>query len=126
MDATEPKGRHCYWRTGYVRELDDELLETLRELAATCPIADAQIGILHVGGALEEHAWDDGAVGNRDARYVIGVNGAWAPDEPEGDAFRAWVRAGYDRCRPFTTGSSAASGSWRRSRPCSWRRPSGW
>ena len=72
------------------------------DLAATCPIPDAQVGILHVGGALEERARDDGAVGNRDARYVVGVNGAWDPDEPDADAFRAWVRAARERCRPFT------------------------
>jgi hypothetical protein len=63
LDATEPKGRHYYWRTAYVAELADELLETLEELAASCPIPDA-------------------------------------------DAFRAWVRAAGERCRPFTTGAS--------------------
>ncbi len=44
LDATEPKGRHYYWRTAYVAELADGLLETLQDLAATCPIPDAQVG----------------------------------------------------------------------------------
>ena len=89
LDATEPKGHHYYWRTEYLAELSDDLLATMRELFADCPIPDAQLGLLHLGGALNEHASDDGAVGNRDARFAIGANGMWEPGEPEADAFRA-------------------------------------
>ena len=106
LDATEPKGEHYYWRTEYLSELSDGLLANQRELAATCPIPAAQIGLLHVGGALNEHAADDGAVGNRDARYVCGVIGAWSPGEPRGDEFRRWVRAAGERIRPYSTGAS--------------------
>ena len=71
LDATEPKGEHYYWKTEYLAELSDGFLETIRELAAECPIPLAQIGVLHIGGALNEREPDDGAVGNRDARYVV-------------------------------------------------------
>ena len=78
----------------------------MRELFADCPIPDAQLGLLHLGGALNEHASDDGAVGNRDARFVIGANGMWEPGEPQADAFRRWVRDAGERLRPFSTGGS--------------------
>ena len=84
LDETEPKGAHYYWKTGFTGELGDDLLATARELAAECPITHAQIGVLHVGGALNEFADDDGAVGNRDARYVLGVIGMWEPGEARG------------------------------------------
>ncbi|HWM11613.1 MAG TPA: alpha/beta fold hydrolase [Solirubrobacteraceae bacterium] len=106
LDPTEPKGEHYYWRTEYLAELSDAFLETTRELAAGCPIPQAQIGTLHLGGALNEHAGDDGAVGNRDARYVCGLLGAWGPGEPRAEEYREWVRAGWERLRPFGTGSS--------------------
>src|SRR6185369_2401773 len=64
LDATEPKGEHYYWRTVYAAELSDGLLANQRELAAGCPIPDAQVGLLHIGGALNERAADDGVVGN--------------------------------------------------------------
>ena len=105
LDGSEPKGDHYYWRTEFVAALDDELLATVRELAAECPIPRAQIGLLHLGGALNERADDDGAVGNRDAQYACGVIGAWDPDEPDEDAFRDWVRAAGERCRRFSTGN---------------------
>ena len=75
LDAAEPKGNHYYWKTEYVAELSDRLLSTWRDLAAACPIPEAQLGILHLGGALNEHDGDDGAVGTRDARYACGVIG---------------------------------------------------
>ena len=64
------------------------------------------MGILHLRGALNEHEPDDGAVGNRDARYVCGLIGAWAPDESQAEAFRDWIRAAFERVRPFGTGGN--------------------
>jgi FAD/FMN-containing dehydrogenase/pimeloyl-ACP methyl ester carboxylesterase len=106
LDATEPKGEHYYWRTEYVTALSDGLLANQRELAASCPMPAAQIGLLHIGGALNEHAADDGAVGNRDAQYACGVIGAWSPGEPRAEEYRRWVRQGGDTLRAFSTGAS--------------------
>jgi FAD/FMN-containing dehydrogenase len=106
LDAAEPKGNHYYWKTEYAAELSDRLLSTWRDLAAACPIPEAQLGILHLGGALNEHDGDDGAVGNRDARYACGVIGIWKPDEPEADTFPQWIRDAWNRIRPFSTGGN--------------------
>jgi FAD/FMN-containing dehydrogenase len=104
LDETEPKGMHYYWRTGYLAGLDDGLLATVREEFADCPIPGAELGFLHLEGALNEHAEDDGAVGNRDARYVMGVLGAWEPDEPRADEYMGWIRSSWERHLPFSTG----------------------
>lgn len=106
LDATEPKGRHYYWRTEYLADLPDDLLATMRDAFAGCPIPEAQIGILHLDGALNEHDGDDGAVGNRDARYALGVLGAWDADEPHAETFPRWVRDAWARMQPFSTGGS--------------------
>jgi FAD/FMN-containing dehydrogenase/pimeloyl-ACP methyl ester carboxylesterase len=106
LDATEPKGEHYYWRTEYAADLSDGVLGNHRALAAECPIPDGQIAFLHIGGALNERAWDDGAVGNRDARYAVGVIGAWAPGEPRAEEYRRWVRDAGESLRPFSTGAS--------------------
>lgn len=106
LDATEPKGNHYYWKTEFAAELSDDFLATTRRLFAECPIAGAELGILHLGGALNEHDPDDGAVGNRDAAYAWGVNGMWQPDEADADAFRQWIRAAWQRLRRFSTGGN--------------------
>jgi FAD/FMN-containing dehydrogenase len=106
LNDTEPKGEHYYWRTEFVSELSDGLLRTCREAFAECPVPDAEIGLLHIGGALNERDGDDGAVGNRDARFVFGVLGMWPPDEPRADDFRRWVRAAGSLAQPFSTGAT--------------------
>ncbi len=106
LDATEPKGNHYYWKTEYAAELSDDLLSTTRDLFAECPIPGAQLGFLHLGGALNEHDEDDGAVGNRDARYAVGANGMWGTDEPDADTFRQWIREAWKQIRPFSTGGN--------------------
>ena len=106
LDDTEPDGHHYYWRTEFLAGLDDGLLAGMRELFADCPIPEAELGVLHLSGALNERPADDGAVGNRDARYVLGVNGMWAPDEPEAGQFRQWVRDAGARLRPWSTGAT--------------------
>jgi FAD/FMN-containing dehydrogenase len=106
LDETEPKGEHYYWRTEYLADLTDAFLANQRLLGADCPIPHAQIGCLHIGGALNERSGDDGVVGNRNARYVCGVIGAWEPDEPRADEYRQWVRAAGDSMKRFSTGGS--------------------
>jgi len=104
LDEGEPRGAHYYMKTEYVDNLSDDLLSAAREAFAACPIPDGQVGLLHLGGAVNERDEDDGAVGNRDARFVLGVIGMWQPGEPNANAFQQWVHDRWARVRPFSTG----------------------
>jgi FAD/FMN-containing dehydrogenase len=104
LDEGEPKGAHYDWKTEFVAELSDGLLDAARDVFAECPVPEGQVGFLHLGGALNDHDGDDGAVGNRDARFACGVLGMWEPDDANADAFRQWIRDGWERVRPFSTG----------------------
>ena len=104
LDATEPKGICHYWRTEFLSRLDDGLLATMRDLTDESELPEAELGILHVGGALNERAEDDGAVGNREARYAIGAKAMWAPEAANGDVIAEWVRTAHERLRRFSTG----------------------
>jgi FAD/FMN-containing dehydrogenase len=106
LDSTEPAGAQYYWKTDYLLELTNPLLAALAELFRECPVPEADIGIIHLGGALNTRAADDGAVGNRDARFVVGVKGKWPVGEPGAVMYRQWVRAAWQRLRPFSTGST--------------------
>jgi hypothetical protein len=106
LDATEPKGHHYYWRTEFASGLDEEMLAACRGASEACPVPMGQVLVAHVGGALNERAWDDGAVGNRDVRFVYGVAAAWEPGDPRADEYVAWTRTSGERLRAFSTGSS--------------------
>jgi FAD/FMN-containing dehydrogenase/pimeloyl-ACP methyl ester carboxylesterase len=106
LDALEPKGKHYYWKSEYLAELSDDFLSTWRELAAECPSRETQMGILHLGGAIADHDADDGAVGNRDARFACAALGIWDADEPGAETFPQWIRDAWDRFKPFSTGGN--------------------
>jgi FAD/FMN-containing dehydrogenase len=104
LDDGEPKGDHYYWKTEYLAELNDGLLSAAREVFAECPMPDGEVGFLQLDGALNERHADDGAVGNRDTRFAVGVKGRWQADGADTHGFLKWVRDGGERLRPFSTG----------------------
>jgi FAD/FMN-containing dehydrogenase len=105
MDGMEPKGHHHYWKTEYLAGLTNEFLDTFRDsaLKVTSPLSDSII--IHLAGALNERTDDDGAVGNRDARYMTAFAGQW-PAGAADDEHVAWVREAWKRVRPYSTGGN--------------------
>lgn len=65
-----PTGWRCYLKSEYLPSLSNEFLDAFRRSAVKIisPVSEAMT--VHIGGALNDHDDDDGAVGNRDARYV--------------------------------------------------------
>jgi FAD/FMN-containing dehydrogenase len=105
VDANEPRGPHRYWKTEFLPGLADGFLDAFREgaLQLTSPLS--QSVLFHLGGALNEHPWDDGAVGNRDARYIAGFSGTWPPEAPP-EPHIAWARRSWETIRPYSTGGN--------------------
>ena len=105
LNANEPKGPHRYWKTEFLPGLPDGFLQAFREGALGLTTPMSQSVIFHLGGALNERAPDDGAVGNRDARYIAGFSGTWPPDAPA-QPHIAWVRDSWGAIRSYSTGGN--------------------
>lgn len=61
--------------------------------------------LFQIGGALNRLTNEDSPVGNRDARYVLNIGGAW--EQAADDAANiAWARAGWEELKAFTTGGT--------------------
>lgn len=105
LDDSEPDGLNQYWKTEYLSRLDDGYARTFREAALEVASPHSFSVIFHIAGALNERAADDGAVGNRDARFITGFSGAWPVGEA-GAEIIANVRKGWKRIRPFSTGGN--------------------
>lgn len=105
FNAMEPKGLHRYWKTEFLPGLSSQFLEAFRDgaLRVTSPLS--QSVLFHLGGALNERDEDDGAVGNRDARYITGFSGTWPPGAPSEPHIR-WVRSAWERIRGHSTGGN--------------------
>jgi FAD/FMN-containing dehydrogenase len=106
LNATQPKGAHYYWKTEFLPGLSEGYLEVFRAGAAGIESPMSQVIMFHIQGAVNEHAEDDGSVGNRDAAFVTGAAGAWPGTDPNGERHQAWVRDTWERIRPFSTGGN--------------------
>jgi FAD/FMN-containing dehydrogenase len=105
LDAMEPKGHRYYWKTEYLAGLTNELLETFRDSALKVPSPLSESIVLHLAGELNERADDDGAVGNRDARYMTAFAGQWPMGAPD-DTNVSWVRQAWKGIGPHSTGGN--------------------
>jgi FAD/FMN-containing dehydrogenase len=105
LDGMEPTGHRYYWKTEYLAGLTKDFLDTFRDsaLKVTSPLSESIV--IHLAGALNERADDDGAVGNRDARYMTAFAGQWPADAPD-DEHVAWVREAWKSVRPHSTGGN--------------------
>jgi FAD/FMN-containing dehydrogenase len=106
LDATQPKQANYYWKTEFIPELSNGYLESVRTNAAEIESPMSQVITFHIAGGVNEHAEDDGAVGNRDAEFVVGAAGAWPATDPKGESYQTWVRSSWERFRPFSTGGN--------------------
>jgi FAD/FMN-containing dehydrogenase len=104
-DLEGPKGRHQYWKAEYLSELSEDYCRIWLDsaLQLTSPLSYSVI--FHIGGALNDLEEDDGAVGNRDARFITGFSGVW-PAHVSNEEHVAWVRRSWEAIRPFSTGGN--------------------
>ena len=61
--------------------------------------------LFHIGGALNELDDAHSPVGNRDARYVLNVAGAWE-DASDDEATVKWARDAWSDMKAFSTGGT--------------------
>jgi len=105
LDATQPKGRRYYWKSEYLPEIEEALCDRFIEQAARIESPHASLILFQIAGALNDLEEDHSAAGNRDARYVLNIGGAW--DAADGDdANIAWARGAWNAMRQFSTGGT--------------------
>ena len=105
LDATQPKGRRYYWKSEYISRVDPALCDKLIEHAAKIQSPHSMVGLFQIDGALNRLKADHSPVGNRDARYVLNVAGAWEQASDD-KANMDWARAAWNDMKSFSTGGT--------------------
>lgn len=105
MDDLDPDGLNQYWKTEFLPDVSPDYLDTFRDAALKVASPMSYSVIFHIGGVNNEREADDGAVGNRDARFISGFSGVWPPNQV-GDEIVSAVREGWEKIRPFSTGGN--------------------
>ena len=105
LDATQPKGRRYYWKSEYLARVTPELCDRWIAHGARISSPHSAVILFQLGGALNDLSTDHSPVGNRDARYVLNIAGAWEK-EADDQANIRWARDAWTDLKQFSTGGN--------------------
>jgi FAD/FMN-containing dehydrogenase len=92
LDTTVPHGWSYYWKSTYLPELRDDLIDVIAEHAFACTSPRSYVAMFHLGGAVSRVPEAATAFGNRQVSHAITLDGVWRPGEGYADREIAWTR----------------------------------
>ena len=105
IDMSYPKGRRHYWKSAFLKDLTDNVIDLMIEIVSTSPSPLNTLLLESHGGAVARVANDATAFGHRDAKFNLGIFGI--SENPAIDAEQmAWAREGWQKIRPYSTGGA--------------------
>ncbi len=103
FDAAYPHGVQNYWKSGFLDELSDGLIDLLPDLFSRVPSPMTVVAIEQLGGAIARVGNDDTAFAHRDAAFNIMVTSLC--DDPRAtEANMAWTREWWQAVMSSTRG----------------------
>jgi FAD/FMN-containing dehydrogenase len=94
-----PDARHYSWHSLYVADLSDGTIDALVTAVSDAPSMESEIGIWHMGGAIDNCDGDATAFGFRDAEFMVTIDAAW--DDPDAaETNIEWARRLWETIRP--------------------------
>jgi FAD/FMN-containing dehydrogenase len=95
-----------YWRSHFVADLPDEVIDLFVEYAeAGLPNAQTLLLLEHMGGAIAEVGEHDTAFSNRGAKYNVSILNGWTDADKDAENI-AWTRGFGDRVKAHATGAA--------------------
>ena len=102
--GASPHGGRYYWKSIFVDDLSDELVDVMADGIRTLPGEYTLIFLETLGGAVGRVGVEETAFSNRTARYNLGVSAGWADPSLDSDAMAA-VRSCFEKLKPFSDGT---------------------
>lgn len=97
-------GQHiCYWKSTFADAITDEVIDIVVNRANNRPDPWVLFNIPALGGAVARVGRDETAYLNRDAKFMISIDGMWH-DPAKTDAARQWVRDVWTELQPHAKG----------------------
>ncbi|WP_252699784.1 FAD-binding oxidoreductase [Natronosalvus vescus] len=91
LDEDYPDGMRYYWKSTYLTELSDELVDILVEYTDSAPSALSTIDLWHLGDAVADVPQDATAFWHRDKPFMFNVEANWT-EPADDDVNVAWAR----------------------------------
>jgi len=104
LDALNPPGNRVYLKSSILRNIDDDVLDTIVDRAAACPSPMSSALIEFCGGAINRVGVRDTAYPLRDATYAVNAVSAWT-DAAHDEVNVGWSCGLWEAVQPFSPGS---------------------
>lgn len=102
LDHTAPHGRQNYWKTVFLDDADDRVIDVLVKLAEDLPTPVSRIHLIRMGGYASRVDPILTAFTARDHAFVVHIITAWEEADPAlADRCVRWTRAAFDALQPF-------------------------
>lgn len=102
--GSSPKGGRYYWKSIFVDDLTDDLVDVMADGIRTLPGEYTLVFMETLGGAVSRVGIEETAFANRTARYNLGLSAGWV-DHGDDDTTVAACRAWFERLKPFSDGT---------------------
>lgn len=103
VDDMFPEGGRYYWKSHFVNELSDAMIDTLVDLDAYRPSPQSVIFIRTLGGAISSVEENETAYPHRSAQFNVSVDATWFDPGLDGTAIE-WARHTWAALAPYATG----------------------
>lgn len=104
LDGGAPHGRHYYWKSHHLPEINEDVIDIIMARAESAPAPFWQMNGWAVGGAVTRVDPDATAVGKREVGFDLNVLAAWPPPDTNTEQHKEWVREGWAELQPHATG----------------------
>ncbi len=98
LDEDYPDGLRYYWKSIYLTELTDEVVDLAVRHTEAAPSPLSTIDLWHLGGAVADVPKDATAFWHRDKPYMLNFEANW-PESEDDDANVTWAREGIAEAR---------------------------
>lgn len=103
LDPAAPFGLPRYWKSGYFKELTDELLDWLIEHATAKTSPLSLVLLFHLHGLASRVAPDATAFGRREEIWDVDIIAQWT-EPASANQHMDWARTFWQAIAPFSTG----------------------
>ncbi len=100
LDDAFPPGALNYWKSSFLRDLDDGYIEAAIDAYSTVPSPMSAILLEHFHGAVTRVPVADAAVPHREEGFNLLIPAVWT-DPAATNENVAWARATYEAIRPY-------------------------
>ena len=102
FDEDYPTGRRYYWKSAYLKGLDDATIDRIVKYGNESPSLLSTVDIWHLGGAISRPR-EETAFPHRSAPYLLAFESNWE-DQAEDEGVIGWTRRSWEDVQPFSTG----------------------